>query len=112
VTPHLLETDENGGKIIDVIDKRLCGDYCLKSMINVAKTAMRCVQALPSSRPPVSEIVAELKEAIKHEDNDSISIAEENGIQNGHALTGQANSTKREGMEWSDNSSNMPNEGR
>eukprot|EP00253_Pinus_taeda_P010391 PITA_10391 len=112
VTPHLLETDENGGKIIDVIDKRLCGDYCLKSMINVTKTAMRCVQALPSSRPPVSEVVAELKEAFKHEDNDSISIAEENGIQNGHALTGQANSTKREGMEWSDNSSNMPNEGR
>eukprot|EP00253_Pinus_taeda_P028796 PITA_28796 len=109
VTPHLLETDENGGKIIDVIDKRLCGDYCTKSMINVAKTAMRCVQALPSSRPPVSEVVAELKEAI---DNDSISIAEENGIQNGHALTGEANSTKREGMEWSDNSSNMPNEGR
>eukprot|EP00253_Pinus_taeda_P032856 PITA_32856 len=83
VTPHLLETDENGGKIIDVIDKRLCGDYCMKSMINVAKTAMRCVQALPSSRPPVSEVVAELKEAIKHEDNDSMSIAEENGIQNG-----------------------------
>eukprot|EP00253_Pinus_taeda_P017961 PITA_17961 len=107
VTPYLQETDENGGKIIDVIDKRLCGGYDMKSMSNVAKIAMRCVQALPSRRPTVSEVVAELKEAIKVEvDKDCISIAEENGIQNGDV------STKREGMEWSDNSCNMSNVGR
>eukprot|EP00253_Pinus_taeda_P018112 PITA_18112 len=107
VTPYLLETDENGGKIIDVIDKRLCGGYDMKSVSNVAKIAMRCLQALPSRRPTVSEVVAELKEAIKvEEDKDCISIAEENGIQNGDV------STKREGMEWSDNSCNMSNVGR
>eukprot|EP00253_Pinus_taeda_P020782 PITA_20782 len=107
-TPYLLDTDENGGgKIIDVIDKRLCGGYDMKSASNVAKIAMRCVQALPSRRPTVSEVVAELKEAIKvEEDKDCISIAEENGIQNGDV------STKREGMEWNDDSSNMPNVGR
>eukprot|EP00253_Pinus_taeda_P030843 PITA_30843 len=107
VTPYLLETDENGGKIIDVIDKRLCGGYDMKSVSNVAKIAMRCLQALPSRRPTASEVVAELKEAIKvEEDKDGISIAEENGIQNGDV------SNKREGMEWSDNSCNMSNVGR
>jgi hypothetical protein len=49
--------------------------------------------------------VAELKEAIKHEDKDSISIAEEIGIQNGDLVAVMADSNKREGMEWSDNSS-------
>eukprot|EP00253_Pinus_taeda_P031601 PITA_31601 len=107
VTPHLQETDENGGKIIDVIDKRLCGGYDMKSVSNVAKIAMRCLQALPSRRPTVSEVVAELKEAIKvEEDKECISIAEENGIQNGDV------SNKREGMEWTDNSCNMSNVGR
>jgi len=48
----------------------------------------------------VSEVVTELKEAIGHEGKDSISIAEEIGIQNGGSLAGQTDSTKHEGMEW------------
>jgi len=47
----------------------------------------------------VSEVVTELKEAIGHEGKDSISIAEEIGIQNGGSLAGQTDSTKHEGME-------------
>jgi len=102
VTPYLLEMDENGGEIIEIIDKRLCGGYDIKSITGVAKVAMRCVQAVPSSRPIVGEVVAELKEAIKHEDKDSISIAEDIGIQNGDLVAVMADSNKREGMEWRD----------
>lgn len=109
MTPHLLDMDENGGKIIEIIDKMLRGGYDMKSMTRVAKIAMRCVQALPSSRPSVSEVVTELKEAMKHEDKDCISIAEEIGIHNGDLLV---KSSERKGMEWSDNSSNISKVGR
>jgi hypothetical protein len=108
VTPYLLEMDENADKIIEILDKRLCGDYDMKSMIRVVKVAMRCVQTLPSSRPSVREVVTELKEALNDGDKASISISEESR----HLLASQADSTKRKGMEWNDNSSNIPNIGR
>jgi hypothetical protein len=108
VTPYLLEMDENADKIIEIIDKRLCGGYDMESMTHVVKVAMRCVQALPSSRPSVREVVTELKEALSDEDKASISISEERR----HLLASPADSTKRKGMEWNDNSSNIPNIGR
>ena len=112
VTLYLMETDENGGIITEIIDQRLRGNYEIKSVIRVAKLAMRCVHVERSSRPNVSEVVAELKEAIKHEDKDSISIAEDIGIQNEDLVAVVADWNKREGMEWSDNSSNISKVGR
>lgn len=56
--------------------------------------------------------MAELKKAIKHEDKVSISILEETCIQNGDLLVDPTESTKREGMEWSDNSTNISKVGR
>lgn len=104
--------DENGGKIIEIIDRRLCGGYDMRSMTRVSRIALRCVQVTPSCRPSVSEVVAELKKAIKHEDKVSISILEETCIQNGDLLVDPTESTKREGMEWSDNSTNISKVGR
>jgi len=83
--------DENAVKITEIIDNRLGESYDMKSMTLVAKVAMRCVQAGRPSRPSMSEVVAELKQAIKLED----------------LLTGQVESSKRKGMEWSDDSSNI-----
>ena len=70
MTPYL-EMDENNGKIENIIDKALGYNYDMKSITRVAKLAIRCVQAQPSSRPNISEVVAELKEATKH-DNDAL----------------------------------------
>lgn len=68
-----VEMDENPGKLAEIVDKRSGKDYDIKSITVVAKLAIRCVQAVPSFRPHVSEIVAELKEALKLEkDNDSL----------------------------------------
>jgi len=92
--------DENAGNITEIIDKRLAGSYDNKSVTRVAKVAMRCVQDVRSSRPSVSEVVAELKEALKYE---------EIGMEGGDLLAG---ATKRKGMEWSDNSSNISKVGR
>jgi serine/threonine protein kinase len=112
VTLYLMETDENGGIITEIIDQRLRGNYEIKSVIRVAKLAMRCVHVERSSRPNVSEVVAELKEAMKHEDKTCTSISELFGIESGELMAGQVETTKRRGMEWSDNSSNLPNAGR
>eukprot|EP00253_Pinus_taeda_P021568 PITA_21568 len=67
-TPYLAEIDENGGTLTEIIDKMLGESYDVKSMTCVAKVATRCVQAGRSCRPSMSEVVAELKEAIKLED--------------------------------------------
>ena len=110
--------DENGGKITEIIDKRLGGRYDIKSISGVAKVAMRCVQALTSCRPNVSEIVAELKEAIKHEDIASLSVSEEIGryIESDDRLAASLYSsleyTEPKAMEWSDNNSNLSKVGR
>jgi hypothetical protein len=56
------------GKIEEIVDKRLSGNYDLKSITRVAKVAIRCVKAEPFYRPSVSEIVAELTEAMKLEE--------------------------------------------
>eukprot|EP00253_Pinus_taeda_P009211 PITA_09211 len=107
-TPYILDGDV--AKIREIIDKRLDGSYDMKSMTRVAKVAMRCVQVERSCRPSISDVVAELKEAIKLED--IASVSEEIGIEGGDLVAGGAESSKREGMEWSDNSSNIPLVGR
>ena len=56
------------GKIEEIIDKRLDGNYNIKSVTSVAKVAIRCVKAEPFYRPNVTEVVAELKEATKLEE--------------------------------------------
>jgi hypothetical protein len=71
VTPYVVDMDENPGRIAEIIDKRLDGSYDLKSITRVAKVAMRCVQAEPSLRPSVTEVVRELKKAMKIEDKAS-----------------------------------------
>ena len=65
----------------------------MKFVTRVNKISMRCVQPASPCSPSVSELVGELKEAMKHEDNDSISLAEDTDIQNG--------------SRWSDNNSNI-----
>jgi hypothetical protein len=108
--------NDNPGKITEIIDKRLGGGYDMISITGVATVAMRCVQPEPSSRPRVSEVVTELKEAIKLEDRASISISEEIGIESNDLLPGpvtlSVDSSGRKGMGWSDNSSNISQVGR
>jgi len=74
VTQYVVEMDENGGIIAEIIDKRLEGSYDLKSITRVAKVAMRCVEAKPSLRPSASEVVRELKKAMKIEEKASVSF--------------------------------------
>jgi hypothetical protein len=57
------------GKIEEIIDKRLGGNYDIKSITRVAKVAIRCVKAEPFYRPSMSEVVAELREALKLEES-------------------------------------------
>jgi hypothetical protein len=100
VTPYV-EMDENGGEIAEIIDKRLGGNYDIKSIACIAKLAMRCVDARPSYRPSASEVVANIKEAIICEIN----------IQHGD-LQGGAVCSRVDDMEWEDNSSNLFQMGR
>lgn len=110
-TPYIL--DDDVGKIREIIDKRLDGRFDMKSIFRVAKVAMRCVQVERSSRPSMSEVVAELKEVIKIEDIIApVSVSEEIGIEGEDLVAGGVESSKRKGMEWSDNSSNIPLAGR
>jgi hypothetical protein len=115
--------DENPGKIAEIIDKRLHGNYDMKSINLVAKVAMRCVQAEPSFRPSVSEVVVELKNAMKHEDKASISISETNDLLAGpiylsvdsneaKVMEWSVGSSEPKGMEWSDNTANISKVGR
>ena len=90
----------------EIIDKRLEANYCIESVTRVAKVAIRCVRAEPSSRPSVSEVVAELKEAIKLlEDDASTSISGDTGIESKDLQAGPI-------MDWGDDSSNLLKEGR
>jgi hypothetical protein len=43
----------------------------MKSIIGIAKVALRCVDTKPSSRTSVSEVVEEIKEAIIHENENN-----------------------------------------
>jgi len=58
---------ENPVKIVEIIDKKMDGNYNMKSITIVAKLALRCVEETSSSRPSMSEVVGELKEAFMYE---------------------------------------------
>jgi hypothetical protein len=109
---EIVEMDENPGQIAEIIDKRLGLNYHMKSVKRIAKLALRCVKAKPSSRPSMSEVVAEIKLAIVHENdnNDSLPNSEGIGIEYGNLQEGevlsQAEPSKPKDMEWGDNSSN------
>lgn len=66
-TPFV-EMDAIPGQIEEIIDRRLGGNYNLESVTRVAKIAIRCVKAEPFYRPSVSEVVEELREAMKLEE--------------------------------------------
>lgn len=68
VTPFV-EMDSTHGKMEEIVDKRLSGNYDIRSITCVAKVAIRCVKAEPFYRPSITEVVAELREAIKLEEN-------------------------------------------
>lgn len=106
---------ENGSaeEIAEVIDGRLGGNYDMKSITGIAKLALRCVEAKPSSRPSVSEVVADIKEAIIHENENNAPLPnpEVIGIECGD-LQCMPGCSQVDAMAWGDNSSNLPNEGR
>ena len=114
--------DENpdksiSGEIGEIIDKRMGGNYDIKSIISFAKPALRCVDSKTYSRPSVTEVVAAIKEAIIHENNNNAPPnSEEIVIEHGDWKAGpvrlHAESSKPKDMVWRDNSSNMSKVGR
>jgi serine/threonine protein kinase len=115
VTPYA-KMDVNASKIEEIIDKRMAGNYDIVSIVKVAKLAFRCVEASPSSRPSVSEVVTQIKEAIICEnENNSPPISEGIGIE--HTVFPASNvhtrtESKATEMVWADNSSNLSQVGR
>lgn len=111
VKPHV--ENESAEEIAEVIDGRLGGNYDMKSITGIAKVALRCVEAKPSSRPSVSEVVADIKEAIIHENENNAPLPnpEVIGIECGD-LQCMPGCSQVDAMAWGDNSSNLPNEGR
>jgi len=106
VTPYVdVELDENPQKIAEIIDKKLGENYNMKSIIRVARLAMKCVDSEPSSRPSASEILAELKAAMKEIDDMECGQMHANPV----SLLESSGDT---GMECGDNSSNLCNVGR
>jgi serine/threonine protein kinase len=106
VTPYVERAGNSPCIMAEIIDKRLEANYCMESVTRVAKVAIRCVRAEPSSRPSVSEVVAELKEAIKLlEDDASTSISGDAGMESNDLQASPI-------MDWGDDSSNLLKEGR
>jgi len=60
VGPTLL--GEGGGKVADVVDRRLGGQYDTHEAATVAALALRCVSEGPGMRPSMAEVVRELQE--------------------------------------------------
>ena len=77
--------DENPPEIAAIIDKKLEGSYDMSSITGIVKLVLRCVEEKPSSRPSMSEVVADIKEALIHENERTatLSISEETGIHHG-----------------------------
>jgi len=114
--PNLIEwvtlyVDENHDEIAVIIDKRLGGNYDMKSITCIAKLALRCVQARPSSRPCVSEVVAEIKEAITHESSGTLPNSEGIGIEfsdlQACPVRSRMDFSRPKDVEWGDNSSKV-----
>eukprot|EP00253_Pinus_taeda_P021223 PITA_21223 len=113
-----VKMDENASAIEEIIDKRLDGKYEMGSIVKVARVALRCVEGTPSCRPSMSEVVAEIKDAITYEnENNSPSPLILEGverIEHGDLQLAdlQPRAMSNRAMEWADNSSNIPQVGR
>eukprot|EP00253_Pinus_taeda_P026439 PITA_26439 len=117
VAPYV-KMDGNASEIEVIIDKRLDGNYHIGSIVKVARLALRCVEGTPSCRPSVSEVVTEIKEAIRceNESNGSPPLFSEGiGIERRDLPASNAH-TRAESrpieMRWADNSSNLSQVGR
>ncbi|GLJ59098.1 hypothetical protein SUGI_1492690 [Cryptomeria japonica] len=75
VTPFM-EMVEYPEKFVEIVDKRLVGNYSNKSIAHVAKLAIRCVADNPLSRPSASEVLVEMKAAVQYHAT-SLDISEE-----------------------------------
>ncbi|KAH9327940.1 hypothetical protein KI387_000048, partial [Taxus chinensis] len=76
VTPFV-EQGEGSQQLSEIVDKRLDNNYDMTSLGIVAKLAIRCIAEEPSNRPTISEVVLEMKEALKFEkDKDATLVAE------------------------------------
>eukprot|EP00253_Pinus_taeda_P011125 PITA_11125 len=73
--------NENPDKIAEIVDKRLGKNYNIKSMIHVAKLAIRCLQGEPSARPAASEILTAIKEGIRLESDVSLDNIEHGNME-------------------------------
>lgn len=100
-----VELDENPQKIAEIIDKKLGENYDMKSIISVARLAMKCVDIEPSSRPNASEVLVELKAAIKQIDDMECGYMHASPVS---VLESRGDTV----MEWVYNSSNLCNVGR
>ncbi|KAH9326590.1 hypothetical protein KI387_006768, partial [Taxus chinensis] len=76
VTPYV-DVAEDSGKVAEIVDKKLGNLYDPKSIVHIAKLAIRCVGTEPSSRPSASEIVAGIKEALQYDDANSLGVSQE-----------------------------------
>ena len=52
------------GKIMDIVDPRLKGDFDVNSVQKAVEVAMTCVKPSSIERPPMSFIASELKECL------------------------------------------------
>jgi len=98
VRPYV-KGDEIGA---EVIDTSLNGNYSMESIALVAKLALRCVEDRPYSRPTISEVVGEIKEAIIHENenNAQFPVSDAIGIQYGDLQSQPSPSGKSKDVEW------------
>ncbi|XP_059064995.1 probable LRR receptor-like serine/threonine-protein kinase At5g48740 [Cryptomeria japonica] len=60
--------DKDEANIEEIVDKRLGKRYSMKSIIHLTNLAWRCIASEPSGRPSISEVVAEIKEAVTFEE--------------------------------------------
>ncbi|XP_057823863.2 receptor-like protein kinase At3g21340 isoform X6 [Cryptomeria japonica] len=60
--------DKDDANIQEMVDKRLGNRYNMKSIAHLTNLAWRCIANEPSGRPTISEVVAEIKESVKFEE--------------------------------------------
>ncbi|KAF6991219.1 hypothetical protein CFC21_008328 [Triticum aestivum] len=60
------------GNIEDVADIRIRGDYDINSVWKVADVALKCTAQAPTQRPTMTEVVAQLQECLKLEEQHMI----------------------------------------
>lgn len=113
VTPYV-KTDGDPTNISRIVDNRLqSNDYDINTVIHLAKLAIKCSEADPSNRPTVSEIVAEIKVAIKYENDKNSGIKDNISELSGdysdliNSQISMSDSSGPKGVTSSENSSNF-----